>query len=1026
MGDNKRPLNNTKSYLYICRLVGPFLCLLLSVSSKAQKFPFVNYSVEQGLVQSQANDLVQDHEGRLWIATMGGLSSFDGLQFRNFTFSDGLACNPSFALCYDRRNQLWIGHSLGLSRFSGKKFEHFPFPKTLKSNEIGSLLAEDAEGSICLLSSRKLFRLKNNRLQEFGPPIVKEDPILYIHADFKHRLWVCTRNNGLWIYEKGGWQKFKCPDSTFSKGIIYRVFQGQNQSLWVVSSTGLWKWREGNLQQVDFPGLKPLLDQNIHLLCDHPQTGLWLASGANLYRWKNQKLQAFNRQNGLSDAIIVAMYLDRESNLWLCTHGEGFYRYSNDDYLVYDENSGFSGTSVMSFSEHPGLGLVAGTYSKGLQSLSQYQAVLPQVPGNHPAKLRTNSLLTDRQNQLWIGIDGVGLWRYQGGKVQKIPLIGEDKNPNIAILRLVEDQEGRIWAGTNVGIQRWENGQMSKVPGCDFFSSCILQISPDSMLIGSAKGLRLLEKDKLKSPKQHPILNASAILCAVKRDNEIWIGTDNGLFCWSIKQDQFQHFTLNEGLPSPIVYNLIFGPDRALYIGTGKGFCRIRFTKNTSSPPQIEPFGEIMGIPAWENNQNASFLSSDGSLWFGTNRGVLKINLPRVQAEVNYPQVILQDVKTQNRKIDNPKWVKSFEGIDQIPVGLRLPARKNHLSFSFTGIHLKNPQGLIYRHRIVGLSDAWSAPSPNREVEYPGLPPGRYAFEVQATQKGQAWPETSLSYAFEIITPFYLSWWFRLVAVGALILLGVGIQIWRNKARERSLALLAQFRQEEQEKVRRRTAEDFHDEIGNKLTRIALLTDILQRKMPDVDADLGNLVQQIKENALQLYAGARDIIWSLNPGSDNLHEVLSRIRDFGQDLFAETDIAFHFEGIDDAFRQVSLPMDHSRNLIMIFKEALGNALKHAGCSEVKLSFEFISEHHWRMTLKDNGQGFSPFERKKGHGMDNMQRRAERIQAEIQFISHPLQGTRVILEWKTHKGPQPRPEKTDKPFLFQFSTDKNTP
>jgi ligand-binding sensor domain-containing protein/signal transduction histidine kinase len=1016
----------TNSYLYTCRLACAFLYLLLAVSAKAQKFPFVNYSVEQGLVQSQANELVQDHDGRLWIATMGGLSSFDGIQFRSFTFSDGLACNPSFSLCCDYKNQLWVAHPLGLSRYNGKKFDHFPFAKSPKNQELGALLAEDAQGHIWMLRGRQLFRLKQDSLQVAGPKLPKGEESLYLASDTQRQLWVCTRHSGVWTYQDGSWKKFKTTDPDFLKGIVYRVFQGQNQAVWLVSTTGLWKWQKDHLQKVDFPGLKVLLEQQIRLLCEHPETGLWMASGTNLYRSKNQELQQFTRKNGFSDALVVDMYLDREDNLWLCTSGEGFYRYNNDDYLVFDENSGLPGASVMSFSEHPRLGILAGSYVKGLQTLSQYPGILPQVPGNHPAKLRTNALLTDRQNQLWIGIDGTGLWRYRGKEIQKIPLIGEDNNPNIAILRLYEDLEGRIWVGTNLGIQRWEHGKISKVPGCNFFSSCILQLNPDSVLIGSTKGLKLLVKDQLNTLQQHPILSASAILCAVQRGNETWIGTDNGLFCWNLTQNQFRHFAQNEGLPSSIVYNLIFGPDRALYIGTGKGFCRISFERNPASRHQIEPFGEIMGIPAWENNQNASFLSSDGSLWFGTNRGVLKINPPQVKALAKHPQVILQEVKAQNQKISNSKWVKSFEGIDQIPYGLRLPARKNHLSFSFTGIQLKNPQGLIYRHRIVGLSDVWSAPSPNREVEYPGLPPGKYAFEVQATQKGQAWPETNLSFAFEIITPFYLSWWFRLVVVGALILLGAVIQIWRNKSRERKLALLVQLRQEEQEKVRRRTAEDFHDEIGNKLTRIALLTDILQRKMPAVDADLGNLVQQIKENALQLYAGARDIIWSLNPGSDNLHEVLSRIRDFGQDLFAETDIVFHFEGIDDAFRQVSLPMDHSRNLIMIFKEALGNALKHARCSEVKLSFEFISENHWRMTLKDNGQGFSPFERKKGHGMDNMQRRAERIQAEIQFISHPLQGTRVILEWKTHQGPQPRLEKTGKPFLFQFSTDKNTP
>jgi signal transduction histidine kinase len=165
-----------------------------------------------------------------------------------------------------------------------------------------------------------------------------------------------------------------------------------------------------------------------------------------------------------------------------------------------------------------------------------------------------------------------------------------------------------------------------------------------------------------------------------------------------------------------------------------------------------------------------------------------------------------------------------------------------------------------------------------------------------------------------------------------------------------------------------------------------------------------NIVNQIKDNALHLYGGARDIIWSLNPSSDNLYEILTRIRDSGVDLFADTGTEFSCEGIQDGFRTVIVPIDYSRNLIMIFKEALNNCLKHSQAHTVTLEIMPNGIQSWRIVLRDNGKGFNLNAIKKGHGIDNMQVRAKRIQAELEFAMLPMGGTRLELRFslKTKK------------------------
>src|SRR5690606_35267759 len=131
-----------------------------------------------------------------------------------------------------------------------------------------------------------------------------------------------------------------------------------------------------------------------------------------------------------------------------------------------------------------------------------------------------------------------------------------------------------------------------------------------------------------------------------------------------------------------------------------------------------------------------------------------------------------------------------------------------------------------------------------------------------------------------------------------------------------------------------RTAEDFHDEVGNKLTRINVLSNILKTKISNPAPDLFRIIEQIQENTAQLYSSTRDILWSLQPSNSNLYEILHRIRDVGVELFQDTDIEFSFSGADERMKRYRLPLDVSRNLIMIFKEALNNCLKYANATQV--------------------------------------------------------------------------------------------
>jgi len=122
-------MERMSSKVLLFRLVCSISVFMLPVLSGsglyAQRYPFHNLSVDDGLIQSQATSLAQDETGNLWIGTFGGLSRFDGRNFTNYTIRNGLQNNVVWSVAADAEGNIWIGGDKVISKFDGKTFTHF-------------------------------------------------------------------------------------------------------------------------------------------------------------------------------------------------------------------------------------------------------------------------------------------------------------------------------------------------------------------------------------------------------------------------------------------------------------------------------------------------------------------------------------------------------------------------------------------------------------------------------------------------------------------------------------------------------------------------------------------------------------------------------------------------------------------------------------------------------------------------------------------------------------------------------------
>ncbi len=192
--------------------------------------------------------------------------------------------------------------------------------------------------------------------------------------------------------------------------------------------------------------------------------------------------------------------------------------------------------------------------------------------------------------------------------------------------------------------------------------------------------------------------------------------------------------------------------------------------------------------------------------------------------------------------------------------------------------------------------------------------------------------------------------------------------------------------------LRNNISADMHDEVGSTLSSITFYSQALL--MQTKDEKQKKVLEKIKENAQNAQEGMSDIVWSVKASMDAMENVFNRMQSFGTEFLESKDIYFHFEA-DKKLSSRRMRMANRKNFYLIFKEALHNAAKYAGCRNVWVKIEGTTSY-LRMTIKDDGKGFDVQNAKNGNGLSNMQKRASQINGKLSVDSGCMQGTTVTL------------------------------
>ena len=405
--------------------------------------------------------------------------------------------------------------------------------------------------------------------------------------------------------------------------------------------------------------------------------------------------------------------------------------------------------------------------------------------------------------------------------------------------------------------------------------------------------------------------------------------------------------------------------------------------------------------PVFENSPTA-WRSDDGQLWFSTRNGLLTVQPDKIRDNPVAPHVLLTDVKVDDhlvalQDLQSPLRAPSGSLLADLRtsgMSLELPPQHGKIEFAFTALSFNSPENVHFRHRLKGFDEEWIEAGTQRNAKYPRLPAGRYEFEVTACNEAGVWNQTGFRLPFVVRPFFWQTWWFRLGVLAAFTASLVALVRYFSFRRLRR-QLVQLERQAELQRERTRIARDMHDEVGTKLSRLSLLSEMTSQQ-PQLPPAAQEEVAEISETAREAIRSFEEIVWAVNPKNDSLADLVHYLCRFAEDFFEGGATQCVFD-LPEEIPAIRLSTETRHHVFLAAKEALNNALKHARAGTVTVRLQ-LGAGEFEIQIEDDGVGFDPAAAPSraggGNGLGNMRERMRLAKGQIELRSTPGKGTLV--------------------------------
>lgn len=765
------------------QLFATLLALLFTATAAvSQQYSFIQYTVEDGLAQSQVRALYQDTKGYIWVGTLGGLSRFDGRNFVNYSKENGMLDNQVSCILEDEQSNLWLGYIGGISMFNRTSFRNFVLPDTCIDAKVLDITA-DGKGGFWL-GTDGFGVLHMTRDGEFTSISTKDglsnDFVRAIYCDKQGRTWFGTKV-GLCIMKDG---KIETVKPLGIEASYSSITEDRYNNLWICTyGEGVFKY-DGR----EFVNYRPgdgLISTVIRKAMVDYRGHIWFASKKGLSKFDGKKFINLDETDGLSSANVNALLEDNERNLWLGTDGGGMLKFTGEQFVNYSIEDGICGDIIMNIAEDNDSNLWFSSYSNGICRYDGEQYINYV---NNPESPLTNETVwcsaKARDGKMWFGTSQ-GVMIYDGKRMQAFPL--NEELPGRRVTSILEDSDGNIWFGLIQGVSVFDGTLLKNYgehEGLDGrFIRALHQDKSGTIWMGSINGIYKYDgKTFTNYTKEDGLSDNTVFTILSDYKNNLWIGTSNRLSMYDGKK--FYEYKIAENLSSSYINFIVIDHRERLWIGTNYFIYRVDLNAFYELN-EFEPiaFTNMDGIKSIETNLNSGFVDSRDNLWFGTSSGLVKFDPSKEKDRLieNMPYIHIAALRLFLEETD---WSGSCDSIDsgtKMPINLRVPPDKNHLTFDYVGISHSYPAEVRFKYMLEGSDRDWLPVTNATFATYNNLPAGEYTFKVLAGNKNGIWAAEPATFSFTVLPPFYLTgWFFALCVITGSGLLWL-IYRWRTK-----------------------------------------------------------------------------------------------------------------------------------------------------------------------------------------------------------------------------------------------------
>jgi signal transduction histidine kinase/ligand-binding sensor domain-containing protein/DNA-binding NarL/FixJ family response regulator len=962
-----------------------------------------NLNVEQGLPTPFVNSIAQDAQGFFWIISQEDqLLRYDGKNCWQYQFIlNGNQLIGFSAVNIDQEGNIWlISHAHEeklLIKFNGA--EAFAFDIKIKVRDETSFVHFSSDGALWLPGKHGLLLIKEGQIYRYSKKQGFTTLIRQVEHDSEGQIWVASDSMLSCINPKGI-RHLSLPEiyvRPLARDAI--IASKGKKTIWLNFYNELARIDDDKLTVYTAPILKQegiysfLSSARGELILGHEDRGISFIKGHNLI------FHPFGP--GIEANHLAIEIQDKDNRLWMSSAGYGLYKYDPFAFKHFQFADIWRSRMASAITKTPDGGMWIGPHGGGYPIRwdgDSYAEIMPQQNHLLFGNKATRAMLWDKKNHLWLG-RGDGLIKWDGQQ-----LIDYTQTKGLAqkqVFALLEGQMGEIWIGQLDGLSRFNGATYVSLAlktaseSSPHVRALIRDRAENIWIAYQGAGLAKYDGRQLTVYTMKEGLSSNQVVSLLEDSKgHIWIGTIDG----GINRFDGQAFKVinkEDGLSSNSIWTI--NEDQRGYLWVGAGFClnvlRPEKTQRSNEASialrekpayQIASYCKLDGFTGVEFFANASQVDQEGNLWWGSNRGLTTVD-GSIDPFPGPPVVKLTGLEIEQIKISfkglqdsiragNSYWVGESNPVDfsklrfsrlepfqLYPKELVLPHNMNSLSFHFAGLHSLRPDQIHFRHKMEGYDDKWSLPTPVSKTTYRNLPPGKYAFLVQASGNDGLWSDP-IRYTFRVSYPWWRQIWaiFLWCGLVGLILYGLYRLLLNRQLKQKEMQKIVEI-----EALKSRLYTNITHEFRTPLTVIMGLTAQLKEAQKKNQFENGlNLIQRNSERLLSLINQLLDLSklesneLKLNSTQGDIVTFLQYVTESFYSLAHDNDIRLTFYSEPN-----ELFMDFDEEKIQqIAYNLLSNAIKFtAAKGKVILHLLETSDKGKRLLelrVKDTGKGIA--------------------------------------------------------------------